>query len=82
MLPCSHIKPHVFVLRSLVLEETLPPLLCYKGLCNLGVLRDFLFNKKGKIEDKLADRNPLWTEARSRRSHREEMMPAGSCMYL
>lgn len=54
----------------------------YKGLCNLGVLRDFLFNKKGKIEDKLADRNPLWTETRSRRSHREEMMLAGSCMYL
>ena len=54
----------------------------YKGLCNIGVLGDFLFNKKGETEDKLADRNPLWPETRSRRSHREEMMPAGSCMYL
>lgn len=53
----------------------------YKGLCKPGVLTDFLFNKKGKMQDKLADRNPPWSETRSQRSQCEEVVPAWK-LYL
>lgn len=69
-------KIHVFVLCFLLVRGDPFFSSLYKGLCKPGVLRDFLFNKKGKMQDQLADRNPPWSKTRSRRSQCEEGMPA------
>lgn len=63
--------PHSLLVRGDPFSSSL-----YKGLCNLEVFGDFLFNKKGKMQDKLADRNPPWSQTRSQRSQCEEMMLA------
>lgn len=67
---------HVFVLCFLLVRGDPFSSCLYKGLCKPGVLRDFLFNKKGKMQDKLADRNPPRSETRSQRSQCEEVVPA------
>lgn len=61
---------------SIKLEENLSPVLSTRDSATWGYLGIFYLIKKGKIQDKLADRNPLWPETRSRRSQCEEMMLA------
>lgn len=67
---------HAFVPCSLLVRGDPFSSSLYKGVCSPGVLRGVLFNKKGKMQDNLADRNPPWSETRSERSQCEEMVPA------
>lgn len=69
-------KSYVFVPFSLLVRGHTFPLLSARGFATGGVLRDSLFNKKGKIQIKLADRNPPWSETRSQRSQCGETMLA------